>query len=83
MKSHAMKIIGMITWAITALVAINVGLAVFSFDLFKTDFMMTSAAGIVKPLLIIILISGIISLLMFVSALAMGCDCGSCGSCKK
>lgn len=86
--SPVMKIVIMTSWLVTALAAINVGLApVAHFNVFATDFMQNNMAGLIIPLHYLIGICGVISLASFIMAFAHGghkhgedCKCGSNGS---
>ncbi len=77
MKNPLMKWVLMLSWLISALAAINVGLCPFGFDFFKTEFVFMNLSNFVAPMHYIILIAGLISLGLFV----MSCM-GHCG-CKK
>ncbi len=82
MKSPMMRCVGMAVWVITGLAALNMGLAAFmGWDFFQTDFMMMSMPMFVRPLLLLIGLSGVISLVMF--GMAVTCKCGKCDSCKS
>jgi uncharacterized membrane protein YuzA (DUF378 family) len=76
--SPVVKIIGLAAWLITALVAINVGLAPFNFNFFATDFFQNNLMRFYVPILYLIGIAGIISLAMFIMACTSHCyKCGS------
>lgn len=81
--SPMMKILGMVTWAITALVSINVLTAQYGYDFINS--MMASMPGMMLPMVWIIGLSGLISLAMLVKATFMCCPgCGACPcSCNK
>jgi|HubBroStandDraft_1064217.scaffolds.fasta_scaffold671770_2 uncharacterized membrane protein YuzA (DUF378 family) len=85
MMSHspAMKMVGMVTWVITALASINMLTGLYGYDFFA--WMMNSMPGMVMPAVWIVGLSGLISLAMFIKFSMMGCPvCGSCPcSCNK
>ncbi len=69
-NSPASKVVGLVTWAITGLASLNVGLARLGFDLFG----MLNLAG--NPLVdYIVGGSGLVSVLMFVQHLLNGGKC--------
>ena len=75
--SPIMKMLGMATWAITALAAINMLTGLYGYDFFA--WMMNMMPGMVMPAVWIVGLSGIISLAMFVKFTFMCCPgCGSC-----
>ena len=80
-KSPICKYIGMTAWLVTALVSINMGLAVFGYDFFATDFALMSLSAVIRPIYYIILASGLYSLYMMM--LALQGKCGGCYSGKK
>lgn len=78
-----MKWVFMLSWVISALATINVGLAPFGFDFFRTDFVQLNLFNMIVPMHYVILASGLISLALFVMSAAGNCGCGSCnGKCK-
>ena len=81
--SPVMKMLGMITWAITALVSINVLTMMYGCDF--VGYMMGMMPSMEMPIMWIIGISGFISLGMLVKATFMCCPgCGACPcSCNK
>jgi uncharacterized membrane protein YuzA (DUF378 family) len=81
--SPMMKMLGMITWAITALVSINVLTGQYGYDFINS--MMGMMPGMMLPMIWIIGLSGLISLAMLVKATFMCCPgCGACPcSCNK
>ena len=84
MKGMFSKWIFMLSWVISALVAVNVGLAPFGFDFFRTEFVLMNLYNLLVPIHYIILASGLISLALFVMSLSGHCGCGSCnGKCKR
>jgi len=75
--SPLMKILGMITWAITAVVSINVLTGSYGYDLF--DYLFGMMPGMAAPMTWIIGLSGLISLAMLIKASFMCCPgCGAC-----
>ncbi len=77
-KSPLMKFVGMAAWLVTSLAAVFTGLAVLGYDMYNKGFMLSMKT----PILWVILVAGVLSLLMFVMALATG-NCHCCGSeCK-
>ncbi len=83
MKGLLMKWVFMISWAISALVAINVGLAPFGFDFFTTEFVLMNLYRFIAPIHYIILISGLISLGLFVMSCSGHCSCDKCNGSKS
>ncbi len=81
--SPMMKIVGMVTWAITALVSINILTDYYDYDFIGYIFAMMP--GLTIPFMWIIGISGMISLAMLIKACFMCCPgCGSCPcTCNK
>ena len=80
--SPMMKILGMATWAITAVVSINMLTATYGYDL--VSWIMDMAPGMSMPLIWIIGISGMISLAMLVKASMCCPGCGMCPcNCNK
>ena len=92
MKSPLFKLLGMLSWLITALASINIGACVaFQFDFFKTPFVQTNLAWLTAPAYYVIGLAGLMSLIMFLMAMMGMCGCGcheksglcpSCGSSK-
>ena len=74
MKSPVMRIVGLGTWLVTSLVAINVGLLPFGYDFFSLSFMQS----IFAPAHYLALAFGILSLVMFFMALSCT-KCRCCG----
>ncbi len=76
-KSPVMKMLGLATWVITALVSVNVLTTNYGYDAF--DWLVNMMPGVAIALVWIIGLSGIISLVMFVQFAFMCCPgCGSC-----
>ena len=84
--SPMLRILGMVTWAITALVSINVLTAQYDYDFIAS--MMGMMSGMMLPMIWLIGIAGLISLAMFIKVSFMSC-CGcavcpcSCNSCSN
>ena len=77
MNHPVMKTICMITWPITALVAINTLTAAYGYNGF--EWLGNTMPGMGIALVWIIGISGIISLVSFIKSVVMCCPgCGSC-----
>jgi len=75
--SPVMKILGMVTWAITAIVSINVLTSFYDYDLI--GYILGMMPGMMVPMTWIIGVSGLISLAMLVKACFMCCPgCGAC-----
>jgi uncharacterized membrane protein YuzA (DUF378 family) len=74
-----MRILGKVVWVITALVSLNIASAAFlGFDIFA---MVPDAA--LMPLVVVIGLSGLLSLWMFISmCCGMSKGCGCCSECK-
>lgn len=71
------RILGVISWLITALAAINIGLMPFGYDFFKLPIIQNNLAQVITPAFYIIGVAGVISLLLFFMSLAAGgCMCG-------
>jgi hypothetical protein len=77
MKHPVLKWVFMVSWLISALATINVGLAPFGFDFFRTEFAMMNLYNLMAPIHYVILASGLISLALFVMSLSGTCGCGS------
>lgn len=76
-KSPMMRILGLATWVITALVSINVLTANYGYD--GAAWLMGMMPGMAMLLVWIIGLAGIISLAMFVQFAFMCCPgCGAC-----
>jgi len=77
--SPAMKIVGMITWLVTALSAVAVGLAALgasmgkSWDIWKMDIIVNNMPALVQPLQYIIGVCGLISLITWFMCLGSCC----------
>jgi hypothetical protein len=83
MKHVVLRWVGMLSWLITALAAINVGLRPMNFDFFSTEFMLVNMPQFIEPLQYLILIAGLISLALFVMSLTgSGCSCNNGCGCK-
>jgi len=83
MHSPMLKMLGMVTWVITAVFSINVLTASYGYDMFA--WLMGMMPGMGMLLIWIIGLAGMISLAMFVKAAFMCCPgCGSCPcTCNK
>lgn len=81
MKGMFMKVIFMVAWLVSSLAAINVGLAPFNFDFFRTEFFLMNMSNLAAPICYLILASGLISLASFVMSCTRGKhkDSSSCG----
>lgn len=76
------KIVGMASWLITALAALNLGLAPFGYNFFQMDYFMSHPEA-VNPICYLVLASAVVSLALFVMAVMdSGCYCCS-GSMSK
>lgn len=83
MKNPVLRWVFMLSWLVSALATINVGLAPFGFDFFRTEFAMMNLYNLMAPMHYVILASGLISFALFVMSLSGTCGCGSCsGRCK-
>lgn len=75
--SPAMKILGLVTWGITAVVSINMLTMMYGYDLLSC--ILNAAPTMEMPLVWIIGLSGIISLAMLIKATILCCPgCGAC-----
>ena len=81
--SQMMKMLGMVTWAITALVSINMLTSMYNYDFFS--YVIGMMPGMMVPVVWIVGFSGFVSLAMLVKATFMCCPgCGACPcSCNK
>lgn len=75
-KSPAMHWVGMVTWAVTALVSLHVGLTALGFDFSQSGFFMSNP-GALMPLKFFIGLCGLISAVMFALS-CCGKDCETC-----
>lgn len=84
MKSALHKVVGLGSWLITALAAINVGLMPFGYDFFASNLMMDRFASLNVPLHYVVGVAGIVCLVMFIQTMTGHCHCGSsnCPSCN-
>ncbi len=74
-KDDAMCWVGRCAWAITAAVAINVGMGLFEYNFFQSEFFLMNFRPIAKLILAIIGLSGFYSL----ACLVMHCQAkGKC-----
>lgn len=89
-KSPGVRLIGKITWAITALASLHIGLTLFGIDISRSMFFLM-LPGLARLLKVVIGLSGLISLGMMIMSCgkcgcgSSGCTCGSKmgGSCAK
>lgn len=85
MKGGIMRWVYMLSWLISGLAAVNVGLHPFGFNFFSTEFVLMNMMGLIGPMHYLILIAGLISLGLFVMSLSGKCHCDRCNgksSCK-
>lgn len=77
-------ILGMVSWLITGLVSLHVGVEAIGYHLPLLGNLLMNHPSMVKPLHIIIGLAGLYSLLMMVSMLLgfkhSGCGCSNCGT---
>jgi len=66
-----------ISWVVTALASINIGMALFGFNFFQSNFYLMNLQSLGKLIVGVIGLSGLFSLATFV----MHCQ-GKCKSCK-
>jgi len=76
-KSSALCWAAKISWAVTALASINIGMALFNFNFFQTQFFMQNLQGLAPAIIALIGLSGAFSFVTFV----MHCS-SNCKSCK-
>ncbi len=84
MNSPLMKLLCAISWVITALAAINIGLMPFGYDFFTSSFVLNNLTRFIIPIHYAIGLAGAFSLAKFVWMLSCGgagCGCG-CSVCK-
>jgi len=80
--SPMMKMLGMASWAITALASINMLTALYGYDAFT--FLMGMMPGMIVPLVWIVGLSGMVSFAMLVKGSMCCSACGECPcSCNK
>lgn len=77
-KGLCMKIVGMITWLVTALAAIAIGLMPLGYRVFEMPWFSSNPAAL-NIVHYVIGIFGILSLVMLVTS----CFGGGCGSCHS
>lgn len=73
-KSPLMQWVGTISWGITGLASLCVGLKALGFDITQTDLFMRMA-HLEMPLRYLALVAGAASLAMFGMYIANGCKC--------
>lgn len=73
MKS-LIRLVGLVAWVVTALVAINIGLIALGYNIAGTAFIANNIAPYGKAIAITVGVLGLISLLML-SMACVGCDC--------
>lgn len=72
-----MKLVGMVTWVVTALAAVAVGLKPLGYNMFEMQ-MLVMHPGVSDAVHYVIGIFGVISLLMFLGSFGKGgCNCHS------
>jgi|GEM_PF-1150145 len=80
--SPVMKMLGMATWVITALVSINMLTALYDYDFFS--WVGETMPGLYIPMIWLVGLSGMISLAMLVKACMCCPGCGMCPcNCNK
>jgi len=75
-QSPLMRTVGMLSWVITALASIHVGLCPLGYNLFKTEMMRMSFPALIAPLHYLVGLAGLVSLLMLCMAWTQKCSCG-------
>jgi hypothetical protein len=85
MQHHILKWLGMITWVVTSLVSINVGLRPFGYNIFEAETVMNLGGTTLLIAYYVILASGIYSLVLLAMAGSGHCSCSCCSSknCKS
>lgn len=73
MKDSPKHVLFMVSWLITSLAAINVGLMPFGVNFFSSQWMMMRFPAFIVPLHYIVGIAGIICLIAFIKS-CQGCD---------
>lgn len=76
-KDAAMCWASKVAWVVTALVSINMGMSLFEFNFFQSNFYMMNLQALTPALMAIIGLCGLFSFATFV----MHCS-GNCKSCK-
>ena len=74
-KSPLVKTVGMLSWVITALTAIHVGLCPLGYNLLRTEMMQMRFPALVAPVQYLVGLAGLVSLLMLVMAWTQKCTC--------
>lgn len=82
MKHGIMGWIGWLSTIITALASINLGMRVFNYDFFSTDFMMNNLPQLIVPIHYLFLIAGLAALAFFVMAVTGHCGCSGKCNCR-
>jgi len=80
MHSPIMKIVCIVSWLITALVSLHVGLVAIGWNLLEQPFFAGNFGMLVLPAMYIIGLAGAFSLFSLIMMLINGCKC--CGSCS-
>lgn len=85
MKNSPRHVVCMVSWLVTSLAAINVGLCPFGVNLLRSGWMMTRFPALIAPLHYFVGLAGLICLVAFVRACKAECDCSqsSCSDCKS
>ena len=82
MKSPICKWLGMISWPVTALACINMGLMPLGFNVFALGWVQANLGGMMDPIHYFIGLCGAVSLGMFVMSCmychACGCESSKC-----
>jgi hypothetical protein len=82
MKHPVLKWVFMVSWLISSLITVNVGLAPFGFDFFRTEFILMNFYRFMTPIYYVILAAGLVSLALFVMSFTGNCACDKCNGKK-
>ncbi len=75
------RLIANLTWLITSLGAIHLGLVALGYDIFTTTFFLTTAHSWVMPIHYVVGVAGLMSLLMYFYMMTCSC-CDASGNCS-
>ncbi|MGA9530735.1 MAG: hypothetical protein WBQ73_02490 [Candidatus Babeliales bacterium] len=76
------RMIGKVTWLITALAAIHLGALVYGYDFFLSPLMQNNLHTLIVPIHYLFGLAGIVSLVWWVSSVFLGCGSKDYCGCK-